>query len=128
MAEGWARHLLKGQVEAYSAGVEPHGVDPRAVRVMAEAGVNISNQSSKHLNALNDLEFDLVITLCDEAYQACPIFPGQKRVTHMGFDDPPRLAVDARDEDEAMAHYRRVRDEIQIFVKRLPELLAGFDR
>ncbi len=124
MAEGWARHLIAEGMEAYSAGVEPKGVDPRAVRAMAEAGVDISGQVSKDVFSLGDLEFDHVITLCNHAQEACPFFPAKTGVLHAGFDDPPKLAADAATEEEAMAHYRRVRDEIRAFVETLPEALA----
>ncbi len=123
MAEGWTRHLKGDLIEAYSAGVQPHGVDPRAVRVMAEVGVDISHHHSKDISALEHLEFDYVITVCDRAHEACPFFPAKTRVLHVGFDDPPRLSADCATEEEAMAHYRRVRDEIKEFVERLPQVL-----
>jgi arsenate reductase len=125
MAEGWTRHLKGDAIEAYSAGVEPHRVDPRAVKAMGEVGVDISGQSSKHVDTLQGIEFDFVITLCDQANESCPFFPGKTRRRHMGFDDPPRLAANAPSEEEAMAHYRRVRDEIKTFVEKLPEVLEG---
>jgi arsenate reductase len=121
MAEAWTKHLKKDEFEAYSAGVSPKGVDPRAIKAMAEAGIDISNQKSKDVSALGNLEFDDVITLCDNAREACPYFPAKTRLLHRGFDDPPRLAVGARDEEEAMNHYRRVRDEIRAFAEGLPE-------
>lgn len=123
MAEGWTRHLKGDVMNAWSAGVEPHGVDPRAVKAMAEAGVNISRQTSKHIDTLDDMEFDFVVTLCGHAQQSCPVFPAKTRVLHVGFDDPPMLAAGSRSEEEAMAHYRRVRDEIKAFVERLPQIL-----
>jgi arsenate reductase len=123
MAEGWTRHLKSDAIAAYSAGVEPHGIDSRAVKVMAEVGVDISGQASKHLDTLEDIEFDYVITLCDHANETCPLFFGKTRRLHMGFDDPPKLAADTASEEEAMAHYRRVRDEIKRFVEKLPEVL-----
>src|SRR4051794_33013481 len=116
MAEGWARALKPDTVDAYSAGVEPHGMNERAVRVMREAGVDISGHRSKHVAELKDVPFDYVVTVCDHANGTCPIFPGRTNVVHVGFDDPPKLAKDARSEDEALAHYRRVRDEIRAFV------------
>jgi len=126
MAEGWARHLLKGgQVEAHSAGIETHGLNPRAVRVMAEAGVDISGHRSKHVDELRDIEFDYVVTVCGHAHESCPVFPGRAKVVHVGFDDPPALAAGAADEEEALAHYRRVRDEIRRFVSKMPGVLAG---
>lgn len=123
MAEGWAKHLLADTVEAFSAGVEPHGMNPLAVRVMAEAGVDLSAHRSKHVDELKDVPFDYVITVCGHAHETCPSFPGQTRVLHVGFDDPPALAQSARTEAEALSHYRRVRDEIRAFVERLDETL-----
>ena len=120
MAEGWARALKPGEVEACSAGVEPHGMNTRAVRAMAEVGVDITSQRSKHVDELKDVAFDYVVTVCDHANETCPVFPGKTRRVHVGFDDPPRLAKDAKSEEEAMAHYRRVRDEIRDFVQKLP--------
>jgi len=123
MAEGWARHLLSGAVHPFSAGVAPQGVDRRAVRVMAEAGVDISGQASKGLEDLPALEFDAVITLCDRAKESCPFFPGTATRLHLGFEDPAILARDAVDEASALQPYRRVRDEIREFVRQLPDML-----
>ena len=117
MAEGWARHLKGDQIEAYSAGIETHGLNPDAVRVMAEAGVDISGQRSKHVSELREIEFDYVVTVCGHAHESCPIFSGRARVIHVGFDDPPRLAASATTEDERLAPYRRVRDEIRAFIE-----------
>jgi arsenate reductase (thioredoxin) len=125
MAEGWTRHLKSDVIDAYSAGVEPHGMNLRAVKVMAEAGVDISGQVSKHIDALQGIEFDYVITLCDQANESCPFFPGKTRRLHMGFDDPPKLAAGCASEEEALRHYRRVRDEIKAFAEKLPEVLEG---
>jgi arsenate reductase len=124
MAEGWARHLKAEAIQAYSAGIEARGLDPRAVQVMAEAGVDISTQSSKHLEALAGVDFDYVVTVCDHATEHCPAFPGKTRVVHVAFDDPPKLAERARSEEEVLSHYRRVRDEIKAFVLQLPDALA----
>jgi arsenate reductase len=123
MAEGWARRLKGDVLEAWSAGVEAFGLDPLAVRVMAEAGVDISGQRSKHVGTLADVAFDYVVTVCDHAGQVCPVFPGRAKRLHVGIDDPPRLALHAGTQEEALAHYRRVRDEIRAFVERLPEAL-----
>lgn len=123
MAEGWARALKGDRLEAYSAGVETHGLNPRAVRVMAEAGVDIAGHRSKQVDELAEVPFDMVVTVCDHAHESCPVFPGRTRMVHRGFDDPPRLARDARSEEEALDHYRRVRDEIRAFVETLPEAL-----
>jgi arsenate reductase (thioredoxin) len=124
MSEGWARHLSGDRIEAYSAGVAPHGLDPRAVQVMAEAGVDISGHTSKHLDTLLDLPLDYVITVCDNAAESCPIFPGRAIKLHRGFEDPPALARGAGSEQEALDHYRRVRDEIRAFIETLPEVLT----
>ena len=123
MAEGWARYLKGGQIEAYSAGIETHGLNPRAVQVMAEAGVDISGHRSKHVDELRGIEFDYVVTVCGHANEHCPLFRGKARVVHVGFDDPPQLAADAATEDERLAPYRRVRDEIRAFVETLPDVL-----
>ena len=120
MAEGWARHLRSGDIEPSSAGVRPTRLDPRAVAAMAESGVNIAQGHSKSLDRLQGVEFDRVVTVCDIARESCPSFGGKARVTHAGFDDPPELAARAGTENEAMAHYRRVRDEIREFVLALP--------
>jgi len=120
MAEGWARHLKSGEIEASSAGIEKHGLNLRAVRVMAEAGVDISGHVSKSLEDLPDLDFDCVVTVCGHAHETCPVFPERARVVHAGFDDPPKLAADAGSEEEALRHFRRVRDEIRAFVETLP--------
>ena len=123
MAEGFARALKGDVIEAYSAGVEPHGMDPRAVQVMAEAGVDIRGGRSKHVDELKDVRFDYVVTVCDHAKETCPVFPAKVKRVHVGFADPPRLAAEAKSEEEALGHYRRVRDEIRRYVKTLPENL-----
>ena len=125
MAEGWVRALKRDVIEAYSAGVEPHGMNSRAVQVMREAGVDITWQHSKHVNDIKDVPFDYVVTVCGHAHESCPLFPGDTQVVHVGFDDPPRLAKGAASEEEALAHYRRVRDEIKAFVETLPGALEG---
>jgi arsenate reductase len=124
MAEGWARHLKGDVIEPYSAGIETHGLNPNAVKVMAEAGVDISGHRSKHLDEVRDIPFDYVVTVCDNAHESCPLFPGRTKVIHVGFDDPPRLARDSTNEQETLAPYRRVRDEIRDFVDGLPEALT----
>lgn len=123
MAEGWAR-ALKGELyEIESAGIETHGLNPVAVKVMAEAGVDISGHYSKTTDQLENREFEYVVTVCDHASENCPWFPAKTRIIHHGFDDPPRLAKDAKDakdEEEALNHYRRVRDEIRGFIETFP--------
>ena len=123
MAEAFTRHLKGDRIEAHSAGVAPKGIDPRAIKAMSEAGIDMGNQGSKSLDQVIHRQFDYVVTLCDNAQKTCPSFPGPTKVIHVGFDDPPKLAETAKDEEEAMLHYRRVRDEIKVFVESLPESL-----
>jgi arsenate reductase len=125
MAEGWARALKGDCIDAYSAGIAVHGLNPLAVQVMAQAGVDIASQRSKNVSELMDVPFDYVITVCDSASQACPMFPGKARVVHANFDDPPMLAKNAKSQAEALAHYRRVRDEIKVYIEHLPEALPA---
>ena len=124
MAEGWTRHLKSDQLNVWSAGVETHGLNPYAVQVMREAGVDISTHSSKLVTDLpEEVEFDYVVTVCGHAHENCPYFPAKSKVVHVGFDDPPTLAHGLTDEKEILAIYRRVRDDIENFVKSLPEWL-----
>jgi arsenate reductase len=126
MAEGWAKYLRSDAIEPYSAGIETHGLNQNAVKVMAEAGVDISNHRSKHVDELKDVQFDYVVTVCGHANENCPVFPGKTKTIHAGFDDPPKLAENVETEDEALDCYRRVRDQIKDFVETLPEsLLKG---
>ena len=124
MAEGWARHFKGDVIYAESAGVETHGLNPHAVQVMAEAGVDISHQQSTLVDEVLDREWDYVVTLCGHAHETCPMFPRKVRKIHVGFDDPAHLAKSAGSEEERLAHFRRVRDEIRAFVAGLPDSLA----
>lgn len=119
MAEGWGEKLLAGRAEVFSAGTNPGLVDPRAIKAMAEAGVDISGHRSKHVSEFKDAAFDLVVTVCDKARESCPVWLGKAKKLHKSFEDPPFLAKDARTEEEALGYYRRVRDEIRDFVKTL---------
>lgn len=121
MAEGWARHLKNDVLEVFSAGAEKHGLNPRAVRVMEEVGVDISSQKSKLIEELPDVRFDYVVTLCDSAREACPLILTGGKILHVEFDDPPSLCTDHMNEEECLSRYRRVRDEIKAFVERLPD-------
>lgn len=123
MAEGFAKSLWKDKLDVYSAGIETHGLNPTAVKVMSEIGIDISTHRSKQLEELRDIKFDYVITVCDNAHETCPIFPGNTRVIHKNFDDPPRLAKYSQSEEEELSHYRRVRDEIRIFVEKFDFIL-----
>jgi len=123
MAEGWARHLRGDLLEPYSAGIEKHGMNPHAMAVMKEAGVDLSNQSSKTVAELGPVRFDAVVTVCGHAHEHCPAFSGSARVVHVAFEDPPKLTRDLPDGAAKLAVYRRVRDEIRAFVETLPEAL-----
>jgi len=123
MAEGWAYHLKNDSIEAYSAGVKKHGMNKMAIRVMAEAGVDISKQTSKLIEDLPTNEFDYVITVCSNAHESCPLFPGKAKIVHKGFEDPPLLAASSGSEEEALNVYRRVRDEIKEYILILPDAL-----
>jgi arsenate reductase len=123
IAEGWTRALKPDQYEAYSAGTKSHGLDPNAVRVMQEASVDISGHQSTSVDQLGPIEFDIVVTVCGHADENCPVFIGAPRVVHVPFEDPPKLAAKETDEQKAVDHYRRVRDEIRDFVAGLPESL-----
>ena len=125
MAQGLTNALRGEEFVAASAGVEPKGLDPRAARVMAEIGIDISGQASQGLERFIGQDWDWVVTLCDHAREACPLFPGPARRAHRGFDDPPHLAVGAASEEEALGHYRRVRDQIRAMVEGLPASLES---
>lgn len=126
MAEGFCRHFWADEIECESAGIEKHGLNPDAVEVMQEAGVDITGHRSKTLDDLDSLAFDYVFTVCGSANESCPVFPGQAKVIHHGFDDPPKLAATAASKSEALDHYRRVRDEIKAFVSGLGIKAASF--
>jgi arsenate reductase len=122
MAEGWARHLKSDVIEAYSAGVWPVGVSSRAIQVMAEAGVDISSHTSDHVDDFLEIDFDYVITLCDNARENCPIFSGKAKLIHKPFEDPTFVVGNT---DEIMMAFRRTRDLIRQFVETLPESLKN---
>lgn len=125
MAEGWTRKLKGDRIEAYSAGVETHGLNPNAVKVMAEAGVDISTHRSKGVDEFRDTDLDAVVTVCGHAHETCPYFPPRCKVIHVGFDDPPKmareLAAKGESEDRQLDCYRKIRDEIRTFIEKLPE-------
>lgn len=123
MAEGWVRHLKNDVLQPVSAGIEKHGLDPLAIKVMGEVGVDISQQKSKLIDELKDKKFDYVVTICEEANRNCPIFPGKAKRIHHAFDNPPRIAKTLTSQEEILSLYRHVRDEIKEFVSKLPENL-----
>ncbi len=123
MAEGWAR-ALKGDIfDVYSAGIETHGLNENAVKVMSEIGIDISTHRSKNINEFINNEIDYVVTVCAHAHETCPLFPGKAKIIHKGFDDPPFLAAEKNSKEEKLDCYRKVRDEIRNFVETLPEAL-----
>ncbi len=124
MAEGWARALKSDSIDPYSAGIETHGLNPDAVRVMAESGVDISHQRSKHVSELKEITFDYVVTVCGHAHENCPVFPGKSKIVHVGFPDPPKLAEEVESAEEKLDCYRMVRDKIRAFIETLPEALT----
>jgi arsenate reductase len=124
MAEGFARSLHPGVITAVSAGIEQHGMNPHTVKVMTEAGVDISGQYSKTIDDVDHEDFDFVITVCDHARETCPVLPGNCRHIHHSFADPA-ASGDSGNEDAILAVYRKVRDEIQAWVTGLPQELAG---
>jgi arsenate reductase len=122
MAEGLCRDLWGEEFDIYSAGTKKHGMNQRAVQVMKEAGVDLSSHFSKTVEELPKVTFDFVITVCDSAHENCPYFPGGK-IIHVGFQDPPALTAGMNNEEEILAVYRRVRDEIYEFMKSLKNYL-----
>lgn len=125
MAEGFTKKLKNEVIEAYSAGIETHGLNKNAIKVMQEDGVDISCHRSKNISEFKNVNLDYVITVCGHANETCPIFPGKVKVIHVGFDDPPKLAKNAKNEEEALSHYRIVRDKIKKFVESLPESILN---
>lgn len=125
MAEGWAKHLKADSIESYSAGIETHGLNPNAVKVMAEVGVDISTHKSENVNDLMHIPFDVVVTVCGNAHETCPMFPGKSKVVHVGFDDPPKMAEKVEGEEEKLNCYRTVRDQIKAYIESLPQALIG---
>jgi arsenate reductase len=128
MAEGWARHLKGDVLDAYSAGIETHGLNPNAVKVMLEAGVDITSQKSQNILEFKNIKLDVVVTVCGHAHETCPFFPADCKVIHFGFDDPPKLARElssnGASEEEQLDAYRKVRDEVKAYIETLPEALG----
>ncbi len=125
MAEGFAKKLKGSMFDFYSAGIEKHGMNKRAINVMKECDVDLATHYSKTLDDLGEVHFDFVFTVCGHAFESCPLFPGSARVIHVGFDDPPKLALGLTNEEEILSHYRRVRDEIKNFVNNLEKYLEA---
>ncbi len=123
MTEGWTRHLKGDLIEAYSAGIETHGLNPNAIKVMTEAGVDISGQKSQHIDEFKDIKLDIIVTVCGHAHENCPFFPANCKVIHVGFGDPPKMAKELSDAEAQLDCYRKVRDEIKKFVETMPQSL-----
>jgi arsenate reductase len=122
IAEGWARHLKGNVIDAYSAGIRPIGVSSRAIKAMAEEGVDISMHQSQYIDEFMGIDFDYVVTLCDNAAENCPVFPGKARIVHKPFDDP---YFASGNEEQILATFRKVRDDIRTFVETMPESLES---
>ena len=112
IAEGYLRHFAQGKAHIYSAGIETHGVNPKAVQVMAEDHIDISGHTSNHLDEYSPIPFDMVITVCDNANEACPFFPGKVERFHENFPDPAKANGNP---DEILDEFRRVRDMIKVY-------------
>ena len=112
MAHGYLQHFGKGKVQVYSAGVEIHGLNPFAVGIMAEDGISISDHTSNHIDEYQDITFDYVITVCDNAKEACPFFPTKTKTIHHSFEDPSKSSGSAKD---LITKFRKVRNEIKEF-------------
>lgn len=118
MAEGWGKQIHADKFNFYSAGTKKHGLNPRAVIVMQEAGVDISKHESNTAEEFGDIKMDYVFTVCGDAHENCPYVSGEK-IIHVGFDDPPRLTSDMSDENKILGIYRSVRDEIKKMVENI---------
>ena len=129
MAEGWARQLKGDSIEAFSAGIETHGLNPNMVKVMDEAGVDVTDQKSENIRDFADTQLDVVVTVCGHAHETCPVFPANCKVVHSGFPDPPKMVKELAEQDASeeaeLDCYRKVRDEIKEYILTLPESLGG---
>lgn len=114
IAEGYLRHFAGDLAKIYSAGIETHGVNPRAIQIMAEDGIDISKHTSNNVNEYLDIPFDYVITVCDNANEACPYFPGNVKRFHFNFPDPAKAQGT---EEEIMNEFRRVREMIKVYAE-----------
>ncbi len=127
MAEGWTKALKSDQIDAYSAGIETHGLNPNAIKVMQEEGIDITAHKSQHIDDFLHFNFDYVVTVCDNAHDTCPIFPASATVVNISFDDPPKLAALVEGDQRKLNCYRVVRDQIKEFVQTLPNSLYDSD-
>lgn len=117
MAEAWAKAIRPKDWDAYSAGIEEHGMNPNVMRVMQESGISMDSHYSKTLSELESVAFDIVVTVCDNAANTCPLLPDQTKVVHVPFDDPPKMAQSATSDEAQLDCYRQVRDQIRTFVE-----------
>lgn len=124
MAEGFCRHFHSDKYECFSAGIEAHGINPYAIKVMQEIGIDISSQQSKTVSELPVSDFDFVVTLCGHADENCPCFPDCVKKIHIGFEDPAKLAQNVPENDK-LAIFVQVRDEIRQMIEKLPEFLSN---
>ena len=115
MAEGYLQHFAEGKAEVYSAGIERHGVNPKAIAIMKEDGIDISGHTSNTVDEYSNIDFDYVITVCDNAKERCPVFPSTAKKIHQNFTDPAKATGSA---EEIMQAFRTVRDAIRKFSKK----------
>lgn len=120
MMQGYLNHFGNEKIKAYSAGIETHGVNPRAIKVLAEDGVDISHHTSNHVDEYRDVNFDYLITVCDHAKENCPWFPTDAEKLHHSFNDPAKASGK---EDEILAEFRKVRDEVKEYAKQFANKL-----
>ena len=122
IAEGWARHLKGDIMDVYSAGLAPGALNQMAVKVMAEAGVDISTQRPKHVDELKEVDFDYVVTICDNARENCPIFPRKTKYFHKAFEDPS-FTIGTR--QQIQAAFVKLRDQMKEFIEKMPKILEN---
>lgn len=120
MMQGYLNHFGNEKIKAYSAGIETHGVNPRAIKVLAEDGVDISHHTSNHVDEYRDVDFDYLITVCDHAKENCPWFPTDAEKLHHSFNDPAKATGT---EDEILTEFRKVRDEVKEYAKQFANKL-----
>ena len=118
VAEGYLRHFARNKAEIYSAGIETHGVNPKAIAIMKEDGINISNHTSNNIEEYRNIDFDFVITVCDNAKERCPLFPGTAQKFHHNFPDPAKATGT---EEEILKEFRKVREMIKDYSRKFVE-------
>ena len=118
VAEGYLRHFARNKAEIYSAGIETHGVNPKAIAIMKEDGIDISHHTSNNIEEYRNIDFDFVITVCDNAKERCPLFPGTAQKFHHNFPDPAKATGT---EEEILKEFRKVREMIKDYSRKFVE-------